>query len=145
MLPKDAKGKKDAKAVRLDANQTSYRVIGCALRVHSAIGPGGLEKAVAACLEHEMVESGLHVEAQVALPMSYRGIRLPLGYRADFVVEECVIVEIKCVPKVLPVHPMQLLNYLRQANLRLGLLLNFSEAHMRDGIHRIVNGLGSAP
>jgi GxxExxY protein len=137
-VTKDTKGTKDGSPP--GPNEISYRVIGCALRVHTAIGPGVLEKAVAACLHHEMVECGLRVESQVPLPLVYRSVRLPLGYRVDFIVEGCLVLEIKCVSKILEVHRAQLLNYLRQSHLPLGLLLNFGEAHMKDGIHRVING-----
>ena len=140
-MDKDTKGTKGTKGkFRLRPNETSYRVIGCALRVHTAVGPGGLEKPVCACLGHEMVANGLYVEEQVPLQALYKGMSLPLRYRADFVVEECLVAEVKCVPKILPVHRLQLLNYLRQANLKLGLVLNFGEAHLKDGIHRVLNG-----
>jgi len=124
----------------LRPNAASYRVIGCALRVHSAVAPGALERAVAACLDHEMRESGLHVERQVAIPVVYREAIIPLAYRADFIVEKCLVVEVKCVSHVLLTHRRQLINYLSQSGLCLGLLLNFNVPHMRDGIHRIING-----
>ena len=124
----------------LKPNAASYRVIGCALRVHTAKAPGSLERAIAECMHHEMKKSGLFVEDEVTIPLIYEDVRLPVGYRADFVVEKCLIVEIKCVKEVLPVHKAQVLNYLRQADLKLGLLLNFNVAHMRNGIHRVING-----
>lgn len=132
---------KDTKArCVMRPNQTSYHVIGCALRVHTAVGPGVLEKAVAACMHHEMTEVGLHVQDQVPLPLVYKGVRLPLGYRVDFIIENCLVVEIKCVKKLLPIHRSQVLNYLKQSGFTLGLLLNFDVPHMKDGIHRVING-----
>lgn len=124
----------------LRPNETSYVVIGCAMRVHSVIGPGALESAVQRCLHQEMCAQGLHVQHQVGLPLTYNELRLPAGYRADFVVENCVIVEVKCVSKLLPVHFAQLLTYLKQSRHKLGLLLNFNVPHMRDGIRRVING-----
>ena len=124
----------------LRPNAASYRVIGCALRVHDAVAPGALERAVAACLHHEMKEAGLCVEREVAIPLVYRNVVIPLAYRADFIVEACLVVEVKCVKQVLPIHRAQLLNYLAQSGLHLGLLLNFNVLHMKDGIYRVING-----
>ena len=144
---KDTKATKDTKDSQraserpyLKPNETSYRVIGCALRVHSACGPGGLEQAIASCLGHEMKEAGLFVEEQVTLPLVYKNVRMPEAYRADFIVEKCLVVEVKCVSHILAVHRAQLLNYLRQSGLTLGLLLNFNVPHMKEGIHRVIDG-----
>lgn len=109
------------------------------MRVHSALGPGLLESAYEACLACELEEAGLRVRTQVALPVIYKTIRLDAGYRIDVLVEECVIVEVKTVIKIHPVHEAQLLTHLRLSGHRLGLLLNFYVPHMRDGIKRIVN------
>ena len=106
-------------------NDTSHAVIECALRVHSALGAGVLESTVCACLLYEMTSSGLHVEHQVHLPVVYEGVRLPAAYRVDFIVEKCLIVEVKCVEKLLPVHVAQILSYLRLSSLKLGLLLSW--------------------
>ena len=116
------------------------RIIGAAINVHSALGPGLLESTYHACLEHEFMMADLHFESQVALPVVYRDIRLTTGYRLDFVVEQVVIVEIKAVEKLLPVHLAQSLSYLKLKPCPVGLLINFNVVHLRSGIRRIVNG-----
>lgn len=121
-------------------NETSYKVIGAALKVHSALGAGVLESAYDACLCRELAEAGLQFQHQVRLPVVYQGKKLPRAYKLDFVVERYLVIEIKCVQNVLPVHKAQLLSYLRLTGHKLGLLLNFNVPHMRDGIHRIING-----
>ena len=121
-------------------NEASQIVIGAAMKVHSALGAGVLESACDACLYYELTKAGLQFENQVHLPVVYEGIQLAIAYRVDFIVENCLIIEIKCVEKVLPVHRAQLLSYLRLTGHKLGLLLNFKVPHMRDGIHRVVNG-----
>ena len=110
------------------------------MKVHSALGAGILESAYDTCLCYEFAQAGLHFEHQVKLPIIYEGNELSPAYRIDFIVEKCLVVEIKCVEQVLPVHKAQLLSYLRLTGLMLGLLLNFNVPHMRDGIHRIING-----
>lgn len=121
-------------------NRTSRVVIGAALRVHTALGAGVLESAYDACMFYEFTKIGLHFEHQVRLPIVYEGIQLPSAYRVDFIVEDCLVVELKCVERVLPVHRAQLLSYLRLSGHKLGLLLNFNVPHMRQGIHRVING-----
>ena len=121
-------------------NETSRVVIGAALKVHSALGAGLLESACDACLLYELAQAGLQFEHQVALPLVYSGMRLKTAYRVDFIVENCLIVEIKCVEKLLPVHSSQLLTYLKLSGIKLGLIFNFNVPHMRNGIHRIING-----
>jgi len=121
-------------------NQVSHAVIAAALRVHSTLGAGMLEKTVEACLLYELREAGLSVDCQVRLPITYKEIRLPLAYRVDFIVEDCVIVEIKCVEKLLPVHMAQVISYLRLSGIKLGLLINFNVPHLRSGIRRVING-----
>lgn len=121
-------------------NEASHIVIGAALRVHSARGAGVLEHACDACLCYDLTKAGLQCEHQVHLPIVYQGIELHTAYRADFIVEHSLVVEIKCVEKVLPVHRAQLLSYLKLIGHKLGLLLNFNVPHMRDGIHRVING-----
>jgi GxxExxY protein len=120
-------------------NEISGRVIACALKVHTAIGPGVLESVYQTCLLHELHKAGLAVHAQVALPVEYDGLRLDSGYRLDFLVENTVIIELKCVEALLPIHTAQLLTYLRLANKPLGLLLNFNVVHLREGIKRVLN------
>ena len=136
----DTKDTKATKKVFLKPNDTSHEVIECALKVHTAIGPGVLESTIHACLLHELLAVGLDVQHEVELPVVYDGIRLNVGYRVDFIVEKCLIVEVKCVEKLLPVHTAQLLSYLRLTGLKLGLLINFNVPHLRDGIRRVING-----
>jgi GxxExxY protein len=124
----------------LGPNATSWALIECALRVHSALGAGVLESTVSGCLQYELTAAGLHVERQVHLPVVYQGVQLPAAYRVDFIVEKCLIVEVKCVERLLPVHAAQLLSYLRLSGLKLGPLLNFNVPHLRQGIRRVING-----
>ena len=133
----DTKDTKDR--VYKTPNDASHAVIECALRVHSALGAGVLESTVSACLLYEMQSAGLHVEHQVHLPIVYRDVRLSAAYRVDFIVEKCLIVELKCVERVLPVHRAQVLSYLKLTALPLGLLLNFNVPYLRQGIFRIIN------
>ena len=121
-------------------NEASRIVIGAAIRVHTALGAGVLESACDACLFYELTKAGLHFEHQVHLPIVYEGVQLSTAFRVDFIVENCLIVELKYVDKMLPVHRAQLLSYLRLTSYKLGLLLNFNVPHMRQGIHRIING-----
>jgi GxxExxY protein len=129
----------------LKPNEASHAVIGCALRVHSAVGAGILESVVNACLLRELAACGLHVEHQVRLPVVYYGTRLANAYRVDFIIEKCLIVEVRCLEKLMPVHKAQLLSYLKLTGLKLGLLLNFNVPHLRDSIHRVINGPESEP
>jgi GxxExxY protein len=124
----------------LGPNATAKAVLDSAFEVHSALGAGMLESTVCACLLYELTTRGLHVQHQVRLPIVYKGIELPAAYRVDFVVEQCLIVEVKCVEKLLPVHLAQLMSYLKLSQLRLGLLLNFNVPHMKSGIKRVING-----
>ncbi len=110
------------------------------MRVHSILGPGLLESAYDACLAHELGQRGFHVDTQVALPVIYEGEKLELGYRIDLLVENRVIVEVKCVEAIHPVHEAQLLSYLRLSGKNVGLLINFYVAHLKDGIKRMVDG-----
>jgi GxxExxY protein len=128
----------------MDANEInacSRRILDAALRVHSLVGPGLLEAAYEACLAHELRKRGLRTETQVPLPIEYDGTRIELAYRADVIVEECVLVELKTVRKVMPVHEAQLLSYLKLSGFRLGLLINLHSLHLRDGLSRMVNNL----
>ena len=121
-------------------NEASHVVITAAMKVHTAVGAGVLESACHACLFYEFTQAGLQFEHQVRLPLVYRGIQLPSAYRVDFIVENCLIAEIKCVEKLLPVHVAQLLSYLKLSGLKLGLLINFNVPHLRQGIRRVING-----
>jgi GxxExxY protein len=125
-------------------NAITEQIIGAAMDVHRATGPGLLESAYEACLVFELRDRGLQVEQQKALPVVYRGVRLDCGYRLDLVVADSVIVEIKAVEKLTSVHEAQLLSYLRLANCRIGLLLNFHCTMLKHGIRRIVNDFPSS-
>ena len=121
-------------------NQVSGVVVNAAMRVHSLLGPGLLESAYDACLAHELRKRDLRVHTQVGLPVVYDGEKLDLGYRIDLLVENLVIVEIKCVEAIHPVHEAQLLSYLRLSGKNVGLLINFHVARLKDGIKRMVDG-----
>jgi len=120
-------------------NRLSNVTIGAALRVHTALGPGMLESAYEACLFFELTALDLKVERQKSLPLVYRGHQLDCGYRVDLLVEDSIIVEVKAVERLERVHSAQLLSYLRQLKLKLGLLINFNVRWLQDGIKRIVN------
>lgn len=120
-------------------NQLSEQIIGAAIDVHRAVGPGLLESAYQACLYFELVTRGLSVERQKALPLIYKGVALDCSYRMDLVVESSVVVEVKTVGRFESVHDAQMDSYLRLADLRLGLMLNFHVYALKDGIRRRVN------
>jgi GxxExxY protein len=105
------------------------------------LGPGLLESVYQAILGYELKKRGLRVQSEVPLPVEWDGVKMEIGFRADLIVEGMVLVELKSVEAVAPVHKKQLLTYLRLTNLQLGLLLNFGTALMKDGIHRVANGL----
>jgi GxxExxY protein len=121
-------------------NRITGAVISAAMKVHSHLGPGLLESAYEACLAHELRKQNLRVAQQVGLPVIYDGERIDLGYRIDLIVEDAVIVEIKCAEAINPVHQAQLLSYIRLSGRNVGLLINFHVAHLRDGIKRMVDG-----
>lgn len=122
-------------------NEVSYLIRKAAYDVHVALGPGLLESAYEAALTHELRLAGLLVQNQVALPMVYKEIQLDVGYRLDLLVENKVIAELKTVDVLLDVHHMQLLTYLKLSGHKLGLLINFNVARVKDGMFRKVNGL----
>ncbi|MGM0594001.1 MAG: GxxExxY protein [Pseudomonadota bacterium] len=123
-------------------NEITGEVVDAAMKVHSKLGPGLLESAYEACLGYELGKRGISVKAQVSLPVQYEERLIDVGYRIDLLVEDRVIVELKAVEKLLPIHKAQLLSYLRLSNRTVGLLLNFNEVHMRNGVKRIVNNYG---
>ena len=125
----------------MDINELSSKIIGAAIEVHKALGPGLLESAYEDCLCHEFGLRGLSNERQKPLPVIYKGKELDCGYRLDVVVENAIILELKSCEKIDPIHKAQLLTYLKLSGLKLGLLMNFNVAMMRDGIVRIVNKL----
>lgn len=122
----------------MELNEISGKIIECAMKVHTALGPGLLEGAYEACLLHEFVKAGLRVESQVTLPIVYDGVKIDAGYRIDLLVEDTVIVELKAVERLIPIHEAQLHSYLKLSGKKLGLLLNFNVRHLRDGIKRII-------
>ena len=121
------------------ANALTEAIIGGAIAVHRHLGPGLLESAYEACLVWELQQRGLSVATQVPLPIVYGDVRLALGYRLDLVVGDTVIVEIKAVDMIHPIHKAQLLSYLRLSRKRVGLLLNFNVTRLKDGLSRVVN------
>jgi len=125
----------------LTENELSRVVVECALKVHSALGPGLLESAYEACPEYELIKNGLLVEVQKPLPLIYQTVKLECGYRVDMLVERKLIVEVKAVEALAEIHFAQVLTYLRLSDLRLALMLNFNVVHMKDGIRRVVNKL----
>ena len=120
-------------------NEVSHTVIGAALKVHTSLGAGVLESAYQACMHYELTRAGLTFEHEVHLPVVYEGVQLATAFRVDFIVEKCLIVEIKSVEHVLPVHRAQLLSCLRLTGLPLGLLINFNIPHLKHGIYRMIN------
>ena len=110
------------------------------MKVHTVLGPGLLESAYQACLAHELRTKGLHVATQVGLPVVYEGQKLEVGYRIDLEVESRVVIEVKSVDALHPIHEAQLLSYLRLSGIGVGLLINFNVLHLRDGIKRMVDG-----
>ncbi|HEV3116374.1 MAG TPA: GxxExxY protein [Gemmataceae bacterium] len=121
-----------------ELNALSEKIVGAAIAVHRELGPGLLESAYEACLEFELIDRGLRVERQKELPLQYRGVRLNCGYKLDLLVEGCIILEIKAVDKLHPIHEAQLLSYLKLTGCHLGLLLNFNVKMLKDGIKRLV-------
>lgn len=122
-------------------NQISGIVLDAAIAVHTALGPGLLESAYEACLLFELCSRGLKVQTQVPLPISYRGVKLDAAHRMDLLVEDLVIIEIKAIERLMPIHDAQLLSYLKLSKKKLGLLINFHVVRLKDGYKRIANGL----
>jgi GxxExxY protein len=125
----------------MDENDLAHEVIGSAIEVHRALGPGLLESAYQNCLVHELGLRGLSVETEVMIPIEYKGLLVGEAYRADLLIENKLIVELKSVESVSDVHKAQLLTYLRLTQRKLGLMINFNTALVKDGILRIVNNL----
>jgi len=120
-------------------NQLTYLIIGCAMKVHTALGPGLLESAYLTCLIYELRQAGLQVEVEVKVPLTYSGVTIECGRRIDILVEGLIVVELKCVQSVLPVHEAQLLTYLKLSKKPYGLLFNFNVRHLKEGIVRKAN------
>ena len=129
---------REQRPVSQKADAVAKSVVDAAYRVHYELGPGLLEDVYEACLSHELRKRNLGLEQQVVMPVEYDGVRLETGYRLDLVVEGCVIVELKAVENLLPVHQAQLLTYLKLTGHRLGLLINFNVPKIKQGIRRVV-------
>jgi GxxExxY protein len=125
----------------MSENELSQIIIGKAIEVHKLLGPGLLESAYHECLMYELINSGLHVEKEKAMPIVYKDIKLDHGYRIDLLVEGKVVVEIKTVDALIEVHTAQILTYLKLGGYKLGLLINFNVSLLKEGIKRYVNNL----
>jgi GxxExxY protein len=125
----------------MDENRLSNIVINHALKVHTALGPGLLESSYKECLYYELQKSGLYVEKEKPLPLIYEGVKLECGYRVDLLVENKLIIEIKSVETLNSVHLAQVLTYLKLSGCKLGLLINFNVAKLKNGLRRVVNNL----
>ncbi len=122
-------------------NEISYKIIGTAIDLHRNVGPGLLESAYENALAYDLRESGLEVKQQLPLPFHYKEVKMDVGYRVDLLIENKVIVEVKSVETLAPVHYAQLLTYLKLSDKKLGLLINFNSKILKNEIHRVVNNL----
>ena len=125
----------------MDLSELSGAVIGAAIEVHRELGPGLLESAYELALERELGLRKVPVQRQVAVPLEYKGIELGDGFRLDLLVDDALVVEVKAVDRLQPIHEAQLLTYLKLADKRLGLLINFNERTLKEGVKRVANGL----
>lgn len=126
-------------------NEITKQIVDAAYHLHTALGPGLLETVYEVALAHELQKRGLRVRRQAPIPIQYAGLKFDEGFRADLLVEDCVLVELKSVEKNHPIHPKQLRTHLVLAGLQLGLVLNFGLERIKDGITRVVNGLPEEP
>lgn len=122
----------------LRTTPVARQVIGCAIAVHRELGPGLLESAYEPCLEYELLKADLRVVRQVPIPLDYRGLRMDCAFRADLIVQDAVLVEVKCVNAILPLHVAQVLTYLKLTGLREALIVNFNEALLKDGLRSVL-------
>ncbi|GMQ92304.1 MAG: GxxExxY protein [Gammaproteobacteria bacterium] len=125
----------------MELNQISGLILDSAFKVHTALGPGLLESAYEICLKHELIKQKLKVMTQIELPIEYDGINIDVGYRLDMLVEDSVIIELKAVNRLIPIHEAQLLSYLKLSGKKLGLLINFNVPRLKNGIKRLVNNI----
>ena len=123
----------------MELNEISNKIIGAAIQVHRTLGHGLLESTYEACLKYELEKRGLKIQSQVGLPVIYDGIKIDLGYRLDILVDDAVIIELKAVTTITPLHEAQLLSYLKLSGKHLGLLINFNVTLLKDGIKRRIN------
>ena len=129
----------DSTRQKMELNEISKKIIGAAIQVHRTLGPGLLESTYEACLKYELEKQGLIIQSQVGLPVIYDGIKIDLGYRLDILVEDAVIIELKAVTAITPLHEAQLLSYLKLSGKHPGLLINFNVTLLKDGITRRIN------
>ncbi|MBC8110651.1 MAG: GxxExxY protein [Verrucomicrobia bacterium] len=122
-------------------NELSKIIVNVAFQIHTQLGPGLLESVYEEIMDYELTKQSLYVERQIGIPVIWNDIKMELGFRADLIVEKKVIIELKSIESIAPVHPKQLLTYLKLTGLKLGLLINFNETLIKTGITRIVNGL----
>lgn len=122
-----------------EINRITSVIVDCSIRIHRTVGPGILEKAYFGCVCYELVSAGLKIHTEKDIPLVYQGVHIDCAYRADLIVEETVIVEVKAIEALAPIHSRQLLTYLRLAHCPVGLLLNFGASTMKQGIKRVVN------
>ncbi len=125
----------------MSENEISRIIIGAAIDIHRHLGPGLLESVYQECLFYELIEEGLDVEREKYLPIKYKELSIDKGYRIDLLVEEKVVIELKTVDEILNIHEAQILTYLKLGNYKLGLLINFNEVLLKNGLHRYVNRL----
>ncbi len=125
----------------MDENDISYKIIGIAIELHKNVGPGLLESAYENALAYDLRQIGFNVKQQMPMPFVYKGVKLDVGYRIDLLVNDKVIIELKSVESLAPVHFAQTLTYLKLSNIKLGLLINFNSKLLKNSIHRVVNNL----
>jgi len=122
----------------MEFDELSNKVIGCAIEVHKQLGPGLLESTYERCLSFELLAAGFRHCVQQELPIEYKGVKLDNGYRVDMLIENALIAELKCADRLLPIHEAQLLTYMKLANIKVGLLINFNVPRLKEGIKRFV-------
>ena len=123
----------------MEFEEITQKIIGCAMDVHSALGPGLLENAYRECLFYKLSKSGLYVEKEKQLPLLFEGVKLDCGYRIDLLVEKNIVIELKSVKKIEEIHLAQILTYLKLGKYKVGLIINFNVTSLKDGIKRLVN------
>jgi GxxExxY protein len=124
----------------MNINSYTEKIIGCAIKVHKALGPGLLESAYKQCLYYELIKSGLYVEKEKPIPLVYEEVKLECGYRIDLLIESKIVVEVKSVEKLTDIHLAQTLTYLKLSDTFIGLLINFNVLKLTDGVKRVING-----